>query len=192
SDKQAPSQQIRRCRSVQHPALISYLNRRAIALPLARYYLQEVHYSNAGRPRFALGWRTDSGGWSLRAHNFKACFRPAGITTLGTASESLAVFEGMFDFLAALSFYRKSAPNGQVIILNSTAHLHAVSEIIKDGDFQAVRLYLDNDRAGRLAAQQLLTLRNTVDCSEAFSPAKDFAQWYEQRMKGRNSLSFLQ
>lgn len=185
----ASSIEIRACRPLYHPALLSYLTERGITTALARNYLREVHYRNGGQPRFALGWQTDAGGWCLRAAYFKACVRPAGITTVGGAAERLAVFEGMFDFLAALSHYRKTAPQGQVIILNSVAHLHHAVEMIKAGQYQSVRLYLDNDQAGRQAAQQLLALKKTIDCSVLYSPAKDFAEWYEAGRKGISLLS---
>lgn len=184
--------QIKHCRPIQRPALFAYLKERAIAIELASRYLLEVHYNNAGQPRFALGWKTDSGGWCLRAQNFKACVRPASITTIGRVCERLAVFEGMFDFLAALAHYRKFAPQGQVVILNSVAHLHILEDKIKHANYQSIRLFLDNDSAGKQATQRLLAFKNTADYSVIFRPAKDFADWHEARMKGQNSLSFLQ
>jgi hypothetical protein len=189
SNIETESLQIKYCQPIKHPALIVYLKQRAIAAELARRYCWEVHYKNAGKARFALGWKTDSGGWCLRAPNFKACVRPAGITTIGTHCDRLAVFEGMFDFLAALSHYCRAAPRSQVIILNSVAHLHRVAEMINGANYQTVRLYLDNDQAGRQATQQLLSLKNTVDASSVFYPAKDFAQWYEAGCKGISLLS---
>jgi hypothetical protein len=170
--------QICRIKQIQHPALRSYLKERAIETSLARPYLREVHYWNAARHRFALGWKTETGGWCLRAPNFKAFLGPAGITTIGENNKSLAVFEGIFDFLAALAHYRVMVARGQVIILNSVNHLHIVAEKIACGSYQSVRLYLDNDLAGRRATQQLLALPNTLDCSHLYSPAKDLADWY--------------
>jgi len=189
SNIEAESLQIKHCQPIEHPALISYLKQRAIAAELARHYCCEVHYKNAGKARFALGWKTDFGGWCLRAQKFKACVRPATITTIGTQCDRLAVFEGMFDFLAALSHYHKTAPQGQVIILNSVAHLHSVAEKIKAANYQTVKLYLDSDQAGRQATQQLLSLKNTVDYSTVFHPAKDFAEWHEAGCKGISLLS---
>lgn len=175
--------QLRYFEPIQHPALISYLNRRAIPIDLARNYLLEVHYINAEQPRFALGWKTDAGGWCLRAQDFKACVSPASITTLGKSGEYLTVFEGMFDLLSALAYYRASAPNSQVVVLNGLAHTQIIAEKIKYGTYRCIRLYLDRDHAGKRATQELLVLKNTVDCSEVFSPAKDFAEWYEAKVK---------
>lgn len=178
--------EILKVKPIQHPLLIAYLNGRAISKELARRYLWEVRYLNAGQPRFALGWKTDSGGWCLRARNFKASVRPAGLTTLGKASEYLAVFEGMFDFLAALVYYRATAPKGQVVVLNGINNIPAVTEKISAGNYQCIRLYLDNDQGGRQATQRLLSLKNTMDCSALFSPAKDFAELVEAAVRGNN------
>lgn len=182
--------QICRIKSILHPALISYLKERAIAIAVARRYLREVHYLNSGRQRFALGWKTDAGGWALRSPNFKACVRPAGITSIGQDNQCLAVFEGMFDLLAALTYYQSLSPKGQVVVLNSVNHSDIVAKKILLGNYLCVRLYLDNDSAGRRATQHLLTLPNTVDCSALFSPAKDFAQWHEAAAEKKDNFSF--
>ena len=181
--------QVFNIKPIQHPALLSYIKTRSIEIALAKRYLSEVHYHNGGRPMFALGWKTDLGGWCLRAHHFKASLRPTGITTIGFNNLSLAIFEGVFDFLAAISYYKAIAPRGQVIILNSISNLHFVAEKIRQVNYQSIRLYLDNDSAGRQATQQLLVLKNSQDCSALFSPAKDFAQWYEDGVKENNLFS---
>jgi hypothetical protein len=177
--------QICRVRSIQHPALLSYLAERAIDRELAKLYLWELHYRNLGRPMFALGWKTDSGGWCLRASNFKASVRPTGITTIAGNSQALAIFEGMFDFLAALAHYQTTSPRGQVMILNSINHVHIAVQKINAGNYRPIKLYLDNDLAGKQTTLKLLALKNTRDCSSVFSPAKDFAQWYETGAKGK-------
>jgi hypothetical protein len=170
-------------KEIQHPALLSYLKNRAIEIDLARLYLWEVHYRNGGRPMFALGWNNDRGGWSLRTKDFKASVRPTAITSIDGKNQSLAIFEGMFDFLAALAHYHRTSPRGQVIILNSLNHAHFAIEKINVGDYRSIKLFLDNDLAGRKATQQLLALKNTLDCSSLFSPAKDFAQFHEDAVK---------
>lgn len=126
------------------------------------------------------------GGWCLSARNFKASVRPAGITTIGITSVQLAIFEGMFDFLSALAYYRAKVPYGQVMILNSVAHIRMVREKIILGDYHTIRLYLDQDLAGRKATKDLLTLKNTIDCSDVFSPAKDFAEWHEAKCREKS------
>lgn len=171
--------QIYRVKQIQHPALLSYIKIRAIEIALAKRYLWEVHYYNRSNRMFALGWKTDLGGWCLRSPNFKASLRPTGITSIGNNHQSLAVFEGVFDFLAAISYYRVIAPRGQVVILNSICNLRLAIDKIQRENYQSIKLYLDNDSAGRLATEQLLALKNTQDCSSLFYPAKDLAQWYE-------------
>ena len=134
---------------------------------------------------FGLGWKTDSGGWCLRARNFKASISPTGITTIGANNQCLAIFEGMFDFLAALAHYQTTSPRGQAIILNSINHAHIAARKINDGNYRSIKLYLDNDLAGKQTTLKLLTLKNTRDCSSVFTPAKDFAKWYEAGAKGK-------
>jgi DNA primase len=164
---------------IQHAALLAYLKKRAIKIDLANRYLREVHYHMGDCSNFALGWKTDAGGWSLRAKDFKASVRPAAITTVGGNNQSLAIFEGMFDFLAALAYYQIPSPRGQVIILNGVNFTHFAIQKINGGNYRSIKLFLDNDLAGRKATQQLLALKNTKDCSAIFGSAKDFAQFYE-------------
>jgi hypothetical protein len=180
--------QLKLIKSIQHPALITYLRQRAIELDLAKQYLWQVHYQNNGRPMFALGWRTDNGGWCLRANNFKATVSPAGITTVGSSSNYLAILEGMFDFLAGLSHFHAIRPQGQVVILNSVNHAHNFMAKIGEKNYQSVKLYLDNDDAGRKTTQYFLTLKNSQDCSAIFYPAKDFAEFHQVAAKTNKSF----
>lgn len=173
--------QLCRIKSIQHPALLSYLQQRYIKKSLADRYMQELHYFNQGRRMFALGWKTDDSGWCLRAKNFKASLPPTGTTTIGSDNSCLAIFEGMFDFLAALSYFRTASPRGQVIVLNSVIHVqHALKKVV-DNRYRCIKLFLDNDQAGRSAARQFMSFKNVRDCSTIFRPAKDFAAFYEHQ-----------
>jgi len=138
---------------------------------------------------FALGWKNDSGGWCLRAKDFKASIPPTGITTIGGNSQSLAIFEGIFDYLAALAYYQITSPSGQVVILNSVNHAHIALQMINSGNYHSIKLFLDNDQAGKKTTQQLLALNNTRDCSALFSPSKDFAEFHEAAVKANNLFS---
>lgn len=184
--------QLYRIKSIQHPALLSYLKQRYIEKSLADRYLKELHYFNQGRRMFALGWKTDAGGWCLRAKNFKASLPPTGTTTIGSYNSCLAIFEGMFDFLAALSYFRTASPRGQVIVLNSVNHAHYALRKVEDNSYNCVKLFLDSDLAGRRAALQFMDLKNVQNCSKIFSPAKDFAAFYEHQSQENQSFSSLQ
>jgi hypothetical protein len=181
--------QLKHIKSIQHPALITYLRRRAIELDLAKRYLWQMHYHNNGRPMFALGWRTDNGGWCLRANNFKASISPVGITTIGSSNNCLAIFEGMFDFLAGLSHFHAIRPRGQVVILNSVNQALIVMAKIGVKNYQSIKLYLDNDDAGKKTTQYFLILKNSQDCSPIFYPAKDFAEFHQVASKQTNPFS---
>ena len=47
---------------LRHPALVSYLDSRAINTSIAKKLCREVHYSVGGRNYFAIGFRNDYGG----------------------------------------------------------------------------------------------------------------------------------
>ena len=50
-----------------HPALVNYLDSRAIDSSIAKKFCREVHYSVGERNYFAIGFRNDYGGWELRS-----------------------------------------------------------------------------------------------------------------------------
>ena len=79
---------------LRHPALVNYLDSRAIDTSIAKKFCREVHYSVGERNYFAIGFCNDYGGWELRSERFKGCSTPKHITTIDNDSDKALAFEG--------------------------------------------------------------------------------------------------
>lgn len=165
---------------LRHPGLIRYAANRGVPFLLAAKYCREVHYENANRKYFALGFANDIGGYELRnrfgRQDFKACISPKGISTVRTpGSTAISVFEGFFDFLAALVYYGVDIPRCSVLILNSTSNLKKAQATLTE--YKKVYTFLDNDTAGRAATLQLQKWKfPVVDKSTIYRDYKDFSE----------------
>jgi len=147
-------------------ALIRYAENRGIPFLLAAKYCKEVHYENKGRKYYALGFESDKGGFELRNSvgdkEFKACISPKGITTiLVPGSTAISVFEGFFDFLSALVYYRVSESKNSVVILNSTSNLKSAFPVLSG--YSKIFSYLDNDATGLKTFRELKKLEKNCD-----------------------------
>ena len=143
------------------PALFSYLRERGINTELAKRECREVHYLTDGKPYFAVGFPNRSGGYEIRNKFFKGCIAPKDITHIRQeqTKETCYLFEGFMDYLSFLTLRLERCPDrpeldGQdYIVLNSTASL---SKAIRPlGDYEHIHCFLDNDKAGMEAVQEL-------------------------------------
>lgn len=143
------------------PALLSYLRQRGINTELARRECCEVRYQTDGKLYFAVGFPNRSGGYEIRNKFFKGCIAPKDITHIRQeqTKETCYLFEGFMDYLSFLTLRLERCPerpelDGQdYIVLNSTASL---SKAIRPlGDYEHIHCFLDNDKAGMEAVQEL-------------------------------------
>ena len=168
-------------KDLSHWQLKNYLKERKISIELAKLYIKEVHYFTAKGTRIhSLGFRNDKGGYVLRhkgqdkPHNTK----PAYFSTIELpGSNGLNLFEGFFDFLSALEYYQVTNPAQTTIVLNSLSNLHYVIPILTN--YVRINLYLDNDKPGQAAAEQIRALHPcTVNKAKILYPFfKDFNQF---------------
>ena len=133
-------------RTLENPALLSYLTQRSIDLGMARAHCSEVHYRVSGKSYFAVGFRNDTGGWELRNRYFKGCTSKAPTTRKADCPTCL-VFEGFMDYLSHLTLKHASKPLHDVVVLNSVTNLAKAVPFI--ASHEQVYAYLDNDEAGR-------------------------------------------
>ena len=147
--------------SLSSPALLSYLRQRGINTELARRECCEVRYQTDGKLYFAVGFPNRSGGYEIRNKFFKGCIAPKDITHIRQEQpkETCYLFEGFMDYLSFLTLRLERCPerpelDGQdYIVLNSTASL---SKAIRPlGDYEHIHCFLDNDKAGLEAVQEL-------------------------------------
>ena len=98
-----PSFQHLEVRDLTHPALLRYLQGRGINIELAKRECKELHFTNNGKPFFAIGFPNMAGGYEVRNSFFKGCIAPKDITHIrqqGEPREKCLVFEGFMDYLS--------------------------------------------------------------------------------------------
>ena len=143
------------------PALLSYLRQRGINTELAKRECREVRYLTGGKPYFAVGFPNRSGGYEIRNKFFKGCIAPKDITHIRQeqTKETCYLFEGFMDYLSFLTLRLERCPDrpeldGQdYIVLNSTSNLSKAIHPL--GDYEHIHCFLDNDKAGMEAVQEL-------------------------------------
>lgn len=173
--------------ALMDPRLLRYVQERGITPALAREYVQEIRYTYQERRYFALAFANDAGGMDTRNAYFKGVFGKKAITTLHAQGEvsSVTVFEGVFDFLSAKA-WNSAAVDGAVIVMNSVAMKAQTLEAIRRIGAPVVRLFLDNDHAGRTLAAELseeLTGLQVVDSSSVYAGYKDFNEFWQEQQR---------
>ena len=112
-------------------------------------------------PYFAVGFPNRSGGYEIRNKFFKGCIAPKDITHIRQeqTKETCYLFEGFMDYLSFLTLRLERCPDrpeldGQdYIVLNSTSNLSKAIHPL--GDYERIHCFLDNDKAGMEAVQEL-------------------------------------
>ena len=184
-----PAIKIQNIAQLAHPALLGYLNERAVNTDIAKRYCSEVHYSTADKNYFAIGFPIDAGGWELRNRNFKGSISPKNITTYNNASDTVMVFEGFMDFLSYLSLKDNPSPTIDTAVLNSTANLSKAIPFLQS--HKTVHVFLDNDEAGR---KSLVSLRDSLTSSEVVNHSgfyrnyKDLNEYWQEKSKLKKKL----
>ena len=167
------------------PALLSYLRQRGINTELAKRECREVRYLTDGKPYFAVGFPNRSGGYEIRNKFFKGCIAPKDITHIRQeqTKETCYLFEGFMDYLSFLTLRLERCPDrpdldGQdYIVLNSTSNL---SKAIRPlGGYERIHCFLDNDKAGMEAVQELreeygLRVRDASHIYGGYNDLNDF------------------
>lgn len=179
---------VRKVKALENRALIGYLNGRGISHARACGFVREAYFQmgRGNAERFALAFGNDGGGYELRAawpgFDFKSVAGCKAITTIpsgtghGYGTGCLNVFEGFFDFLAALEHFGTYHPAHTTIILNSLANLPKLEGVASR--YGSVNAFLDNDDAGRRGLANLKLLHpNVQDRSRIYGGHKDFNEY---------------
>lgn len=178
------------------PALFSYLRERGINTELAKRECREVRYLTGGKPYFAVGFPNRSGGYEIRNKLFKGCIAPKDITHIRQEQpkETCYLFEGFMDYLSFLTLRLERCPDrpdldGQDYIgLNSTSNL---SKAIRPlGGYERIHCFLDNDKAGMEAVQELreeygLRIRDASHIYGGYNDLNDFLRGKQNRQSER-------
>ena len=161
---------IQRITELVHPALLQYLDKRAININLAIEHCKQIHYGIDNRNYFAIGFKNDSDGWNLRNEYFKGCTSMNTSTRRAVDSSICIVFEGFMDYLSYLSMHNLKKSSDNIVVLNSTSNLSKAIDFIKSHN--KVFTYLDNDEGGRKATELINQVSKTH-----FNKSVDFAKF---------------
>lgn len=177
---------------ITHHALLEYLSDRCIPQDIACEFVREIHYINPGQEKeyFALGFKNDSGEYELRNKYIQGVSGKKDVTFLKTGPErtEVALYEGFFDFLSYASDCGKKSLRGAVIVLNSVNLLNRTLEILKNGEFNRILLFFDNDKAGDLATMAILEKfpRAAVDMRHLYAGFKDYNDFWMNKKSRHN------
>ncbi len=147
-------------------SLLAYAGSRGISRATVQRFCAEVAVRAGGKVRTYIGFMNSLEGFVLRGPEKgragKRCTSSAptylnadGLDCAEGSSESVAVFEGLFDFLSYMELRcgRLLRPGEDVCVLNSVVNASAAAVFIKS--HKTVDLYLDNDGAGRKASREI-------------------------------------
>jgi hypothetical protein len=150
---------------LKNPAILQYLTQqRKIAESLARVYLKEVHYLNKKNEKeyFAFGMKNRSGGYEIRVasdeYPFKSALIKRDISLIPGFKSGhgiVHIFEGMTDFLSLLTMMQTDRLAGDTIVMHSLSSLKQTVACIREQGYDSIHTYLDNNRSGQKASQQL-------------------------------------
>ncbi len=136
---------------LEHPALLKYLTGRGINLDIAREYVSQIDFKapQSGGTYFGVGYPAGDG-FEVRNALFKGFVGAGKAPTLhkGVNHTKLMVFEGFIDFLSYLSMKNLNVPDGDALVLNSTAFKARALPYVTNPQYEEIQLFLDNDDAG--------------------------------------------
>jgi hypothetical protein len=158
---------------LQHPSLIQYVEKRCIPFEIAKRWLREIHYVNAGRKWFALGFENDRGGYEIRSPMFKGAIQPKAPTTILRNTGQLVVFEGFMDFLSWMVLSGELSQHRDVLVLNSIVFVSRVEKLLTQ--YTQIELFLDNDDSGKRVKQEFPP--HCIDRSIDYSNYKDLNEY---------------
>lgn len=182
---------INKIQNLQNKALVEYINGRKIPLSLANQYVKECYYKayeGQIKSYFGVCFKNDTNGFEIRTKpNEKDKEYPEGrhlvllpkdITTIqGKSNLNINLFEGVYDFLSALVYYKTDKPTYTTIVLNTTKLLHNILTGLNS--FKTINVYFDNDLAG-IESTKLLVEKfgNKVkNYSNIYKGYKDFNEF---------------
>ena len=170
--------EILKVRKIQHPALIQYLKSRKVYEQ--KELVKEVEYELNGKKYFGIRFFNNSGGVEIRNKYSKICLGKKDVTLIKNElniSTEIVIFEGFFDYLTFRKLEKQEINNSDYLILNSTAMLFKIEEMLKK--YAKISLLLDNDSNGELAKSKIQNqYKNVEDCSLIYQKFKDLNEWF--------------
>ena len=172
--------------------ILNYIKGRKIRIEIASLYFKEIYFKMKGKKYFGLCYQNRNRGYEVAGCGqkpFKCAIGNKDIMVIaGTQNtNTVLIFEGMFDFLSYLEYEKTIKPKDDVIILNSVAIWERGVEWIKSkAEYMEVHLYLDNDKAGIETVERIgncgIVGVEIIDKSSLYKGFKDFGEWWEGKL----------
>jgi hypothetical protein len=161
---------------LQNQALIQYLQNRKILLSIAQEYLQEAYYYIRQKHYFGLAMPNQTNGYEVANQYFKSCLKAKSISVWERGYDQYAIFEGMFDMLACLTWLSEQSKPLQAnpLILHGVTMVDTALKYLETANCAKVYAFMDNDLAGKDALASLQAHLTVVDCSHLYNGFKDF------------------
>lgn len=166
--------------AVKSPMLLRNLRERGIKPQDVKGVIQEAHYEIEGKQYHALAFANDEGGYELRNPWFKGTISPKTVTTIRGKPDTVAVFEGFFDYLTYL-VTNPARPDETAVILNSVSFRDKAVDIVRQLQSRTVHLYRDNDEAGVQLLKHFtdnLKRVSVVDMAGTYREYNDLNEWH--------------
>jgi len=193
-----PSQEIK-CRSIERKtvlkligeedikddSLIKYIKGRKVSLTTARRYLKQCVYRFYDKEMIGLSYKNFLGGTEIIAMDGMKCSLDHKTFTIFKGSDTVSIFEGIFDYLSFLKITNKRKSARTVIILNSVTSVKKAMEQINP--LSIVHLYLDRDKAGYECRDLMFSNFSCTDHGYQYDGYKDLSDMLmDKRMEDIN------
>ena len=154
----------------------NYALKRKINSEVLNKWCSEICYQLNGQEYKAIGFKNNAGGYELRSAYFKGSSSPKFIFYKNNGAKELLVFEGFFDLLAHQSSLLDQSKLTNYLVLNSLAFFERSMLLMEK--HERVKLFLDNDEAGRKCTTQALKRGSRYsDESNCYKGCKDLSEW---------------
>ncbi len=178
---------------IQDQQLCRYLHRRRIEKSIANKYCHEIIFNLNDRDKDyrAIGFKNSFGGYELRNEYFKGSSSPKYVTYIDNKAPNISVFEGFFDFLSFQNIHKNQEQElTNYLILNSLSFFERSLLLMEK--HQSVKLYLDNDDAGKKYTSLALNrFQKIKDESKLYKGYKDLSEWFVTIGKAQNQSHSL-
>jgi len=156
--------------------------------------LKEVYYDhiseNGTKKRFfGVGWQNESGGWEIRSKYGKTCIAQKDILVRNGTSGTANVFEGMMDYLSALT-EKMASYSDAAIVLNGLAMSEKAIARLREITPRETKLFLDNGTGGdRFTKTIMQEIPKAIDMRGLYSGYGDYNEKICAEMeRERNSI----
>jgi len=164
--------------------LENYLSDRGIPITIGARYLKElrIHNHETGNHFIALGFKNEDEGYEIRNKRFKGSVKAKNISFIRGSipgNKEIHIFEGVFDFLTAITQNEGKHFDGDVIVLNSIAMLSRATPYLKGYGYKVLYSWMDNDESGKRATVALQEFSQTeeglqhIPMNDRYAPYKD-------------------